>query len=267
MEGKRKTALITGATSGIGLELAKLFAKDGYDLVIVARDKKELETTKELIESSSKAKAEIIQKDLFETYAAFEVYDEVKAKGISIDVLVNNAGHGLYGEFTDTDLKKELDIIQLNICSLVALTKLYLKDMVEKGEGKILNTSSIASKSPGPWQSVYHGTKAFVQSFTEAIRYEVKDSGVTITALLPGVTDTDFFHKAHMENSKAVQDESKMADPADVAKDGYEALMEGKDMVISGFKNKFGVAMNNISSDEKNAEKTAKQQEPVDHKK
>jgi short-subunit dehydrogenase len=267
MNDKRKTALITGATSGIGLELAKLFSKDGYNLVIVARDRKELESTKTLIESSTQAKVEIIQKDLFETYAAFEVYDEVKAKGIEIDVLCNNAGHGLYGEFTDTDLKMELNIIQLNICSLVAMTKLYIKDMVVKGEGKILNTSSIASKSPGPWQSVYHGTKAFVQSFTEAIRYEVKDSGVTITALLPGVTDTDFFHKAHMEESKVAQDESKMADPADVAKDGYEALMAGKDMVISGFKNKFGVAMNNITSDEKNAEKTAKQQEPVDHKK
>jgi short-subunit dehydrogenase len=267
MEGKEKNALITGATSGIGFELAKLFAKDGYNLVIVARDAKELDEAAGKLRNDYKIKVLPIQKDLFEKYAAFEVYDIVKAKGITIDVLVNNAGHGLYGEFAETDLKKELDIIQLNICSLVALTKLYVKEMVERGSGKILNTSSIASKSPGPWQSVYHGTKAFVQSFTESIRYEVKDDGVTITALLPGVTDTDFFRKAHMENSKAVQDESKMADPADVAKDGYDALMAGKDMVVSGFKNKVGVAMDNLTSDKKNAEKTAKEQEPIDKEK
>jgi short-subunit dehydrogenase len=135
--------------------------------------------------------------------------------------------------------------------------------MVDRGEGKILNLSSIASKSPGPWQSVYHGTKAFVQSFTEAVREEVKYSGVTITALLPGVTDTDFFHKAHMESSKAVQDKSQMADPADVAKDGYKALMDGKDMVVSGYKNKIEVAMDAVTSDQKLAEKTYKQQKPV----
>lgn len=263
MKTTGQTALITGATSGIGLELAKLFAKDGYHLVIVARDQAELAATSSELTNQYQVNVTSIQKDLFEKDAAFQVYDEVKAKDITIDVLVNNAGHGLYGEFTDTDLKKELDIIQLNICSLVVLTKLYLKDMIAQGEGKILNTSSIASKAPGPWQSVYHGTKAFVQSFTEAVRYEVKDKGITVTALLPGVTDTDFFHKAHMEESKIVQDESKMADPADVAKDGYEALMDGKDMVISGFKNKMEVAMSNLTSDEMNAEKMAKQQEPV----
>lgn len=267
MKNTEKTALITGATSGIGLELAKLFANDGYNLVIVARDQAELDTTSRELTDKYKITVTTLKKDLFERYAAFEVYDEVKAKGITVNVLCNNAGHGLYGEFSDTDIKKELDIIQLNVCSLVAMTKLYLQDMIERGEGKILNTSSIASKSPGPWQSVYHGTKAFVQSFTEAIRYEVKDKGVSITALLPGVTDTDFFHKAHMEKSKVAQDESKMSDPADVAKDGYDALMAGKDMVISGLKNKIGVTMNNISSDEKNAAKTAKQQEPVDDKK
>ncbi|MGN6567339.1 MAG: SDR family NAD(P)-dependent oxidoreductase, partial [Flavipsychrobacter sp.] len=121
-------------------------------------------------------------KDLFEPNAAFELYDEVKAKGIAVNVLVNDAGQGQYGEFIETDIKRELAIIQLNICSLVVLTKLFLKDMVAQGEGKILNLSSIASKLPGPLQSVYHGTKAFVQSFTEAIRSELKDKGITITA-------------------------------------------------------------------------------------
>ncbi|MFL5753742.1 MAG: SDR family NAD(P)-dependent oxidoreductase, partial [Bacteroidia bacterium] len=232
------------------------------NLVIVAREQDELDKTAAALGNT--VEIITIAKDLFDSDNAFKVYDEVKAKGIEIDVLVNNAGHGLYGEFTETDLKKELKIIELNISSLVVLTKLFVQDMVKRGSGKILNTSSVASKSPGPWQSVYHGTKAFVQSFTEAIRVEVKDKGVTLTALLPGATDTDFFRKADMESSKAVQDESKLSDPADVAKDGYEALMAGKDMVISGFKNKLGVAMNNLSSDEKNAEKTEKKQEPVD---
>jgi len=264
MKNTDKYALITGATSGIGYELAKLFAKDHYNLVIIARNQNELEATSSELRKSG-VEVITIAKDLFQPHAAEEVYNEVKTKGIEIDVLVNNAGHGLYGEFIKTDLQMEINIIHLNVISLVILTKFFVKDMVKRGSGKILNTSSIASKSPGPWQSVYHGTKAFVQSFTEAVRVEVKDKGVSLTALLPGVTDTDFFNKAHMLGSKAVQDKDGMADPADVAKDGYDALMAGKDMVISGFKNKMQVMMNNITPDEKNAEKMAKYQEPVDH--
>jgi short-subunit dehydrogenase len=265
MAQRKKNALITGGTSGIGFELAKLFAKDGYDLVIVARDQRELDMTKQELESTYSTKVTTLSKDLFDINNAFDVYSSVMEQGIQIDVLVNDAGHGHYGEFEKTNLEMELSIINLNISSLVILTKLFLQDMLARGEGKILNLSSIASKSPGPWQSVYHGTKAFVQSFTEAVREETKDKGIVITALLPGVTNTDFFNKANMTESKIAQDESKMADPADVAKDGYEALMSGKDMVISGFKNKMEVAMNNLSSDEKNAQKMAKQQEPVDH--
>lgn len=265
MENSTKCALITGATSGIGYELAKLFAKDHYNLVIVARDPAELEKTSSELEKSG-IKVISIVKDLFLPHAAEEVYNEVKMKGIEIDVLVNNAGHGIYGQFIETDLEMEINIIQLNVISLMTLTKLFVKDMVKRGSGKILNTSSIASKSPGPWQSVYHGTKAFVQSFTEAIREELRDKGIGVTALLPGVTDTDFFKKADMMESKIVQDKDSMSDPADVAKDGYEALMAGKDMVISGMKNKIGVLMNNISSDESNAKKMAKDQEPVNYK-
>ncbi|MGQ0828403.1 MAG: SDR family NAD(P)-dependent oxidoreductase [Bacteroidota bacterium] len=264
MTATRKNVLITGATSGIGYELAKLFAKDGYDLVIVARKQEGLNETASVLEQEYGVKVVTSAKDLCNSDNAFELYDEVKSKGIEIEILVNNAGHGHYGEFMDTDLRMELAIIQLNISSLVVLTKLFLKDMVNRGSGKILNTSSIASKTPGPWQSVYHGTKAFVQSFTEAIREEVKDKGITVTALLPGVTDTDFFRKAGMESSKIVQDKSKMADAADVAKDGYEALMAGKDMIISGFKNKIEVALDNITTDEMLAKKESKQQEPVD---
>jgi short-subunit dehydrogenase len=263
MRTSGKHVLITGATSGIGFELAKLFAKDKYNIIAVARSQSELDATSAQLRKEHGVEVITIAKDLFEPQNAFQVYDEIKKKGITIDVLVNNAGHGHYGEFVETDLSMELSIINLNISSLVILTKLFITDMVKKGEGKILNLSSIASKSPGPWQSVYHGTKAFVQSFTEAVRYEVKDKGVTLTALLPGATDTDFFHKAGMEESKIVQDESKLADPAKVAKDGYDALMAGKDMVVSGIKNKLQVAMGSVTSDENNAAKMAKQQEPA----
>jgi short-subunit dehydrogenase len=255
-------ALVTGATSGIGYELAKLLAKDGFNLIIVARDQDELhKTSAELMEQYGVGVTPIA-KDLFIPSSAFQLYEQVKARGIDVDILINDAGQGQYGKFIETDIERELDIIQLNISSLVVLTKLFLKDMVARGSGRILNLSSIASKTPGPWQSVYHGTKAFVQSFTEAIREEVKDTGVTITALLPGATDTDFFNKAEMTASKVM--EEKMSDAGDVAKDGYDAMMNGDDMVVSGFKNKMQVAMGAITPDSMQAKQLYKKQEPVD---
>jgi short-subunit dehydrogenase len=266
MKTKQNYVLITGATNGIGYELAKLFARDGYNLVIVSRTLENLERTADELTRNYNVEVHPIAKDLFEGKAAFELYDMVKAKGLTVDVLVNDAGQGEYGLFVESDLEKQLKIIQLNVASLVVLTQLFLKDMVVKGEGKILNLSSVASRAPGPWQAVYHGTKAFVQSFTEAVREEVKEKGVTITALLPGVTDTDFFHKAHMEDSKIVQDKDKMADPADVAKDGYDALMSGKDMVVSGAGNKFQTTLSAVTPDDKLAAQQKKQQEPVEKK-
>lgn len=262
MEQNGKYALITGATSGIGYELAKIFAQNGYNLIIVARGEDGLESTAAELEAYN-VDVKTISRDLFQREAAFEVYDEVKNMGIEIDVLVNNAGQGQYGEFVDTDIDRDLDIIQLNIGAVVILTRHFLKDMVARGSGKILNVTSVAGKTPGPYQSVYHGTKAFAHSFSEAIRSEVKDQGVTVTSLLPGVTDTDFFNKADMNEAKIIAEGSK-ADPADVAKDGYEALMSGKDMIVSGFKNKMQVAMSNIIPDSIVADKTKKQQEPVE---
>lgn len=260
MNTKSKYALITGATSGIGLELARLAAKDGYNLIITSRSRQNLDTTANELRQNG-IKVTTIVKDFFEKNSAFELYDEVKATGIEIDVLINNAGQGQYGEFVDTDINRELDIIQLNIATVVILTKQFLKEMVARGNGKILNVASVASKIPGPLQSVYHGTKAFVHSFTEAIRSETKDTGVTITSLLPGATDTDFFAKADMLDSKVVQ--SKLDDPVKVAKDGYEALMSGDDMVVSGFKNKMQVGMSNVLPDSAVADNVKKQQEPV----
>ncbi|GAB4029957.1 SDR family NAD(P)-dependent oxidoreductase [Spirosoma gilvum] len=256
-------ALITGATSGIGYELAKLFANDQYNLVIVARSQSELDQTATELSQQYGIEVIPIAKDLFKREAPFEVYQEIKARGIQIDALVNDAGQGQYGEFVDTDLNRELDIIQLNIGAYVAFTKFYLQEMVARNDGKILNVASIASKLPGPLQSVYHATKAFVLSFTEAIRNEVKETNVIITALLPGPTDTDFFRKAEMENAKIVK-EGSLDDPAKVAKDGYEALLANEEKVVSGFKNKVQVAASNIIPDSMITENLHKQSEPSD---
>ena len=256
-----KYALITGASSGIGYELAKLFAADKYNLVLVSRNQQELDNRATELRQQG-VEVITIAKDLFNRQEAFDLYDEVKGRGLHIDVLVNDAGQGLYGEFKDTDINRELSIIDLNIASLVILTKQFLQDMVARNEGKILQLASIASKVPGPWQSVYHGTKAFVLSFTEAIREELKDTNITITALMPGATDTDFFDKAGMQNSKMLEDKSSLSNPADVAKDGYEALQDGKDKVISGLKNKVQIAMTNLTPDSTVAHLMNEQQKP-----
>lgn len=243
-----KTALITGATSGIGRELTTLFAKDGYNLVLVARGEDNLLETAEQLENQFGIKVLPIGKDLSDPKAPEEIYDETKRNGLVIDVLVNNAGAGEYGQFaTETDLHKELGIIQLNATSLVHLTKLYLKDMKQQNAGKILMLASVASIIPNPLMAVYGATKSFIYSFSEALRNELKDTNITITALMPGATGTDFFNKAGASNIKATD---KLADPAGVAKDGYEALMAGKDKVVSGFMNKVQVAMAQVLPDQ-----------------
>lgn len=260
---KNQYALVTGGSMGIGYELAKLLANDGYNLILVARNEGALGHVASEFKGQYGIDVITISKDLFDYENAFALHEEISGRGIQVDILVNNAGQGEYGEFKDTDIRRELDIIHLNISSLVVLTKLFLQDMLLRGSGRILNLSSVASKVPGPWQSVYHGTKAFVQSFTEAVRSEVKETGITVTALLPGATATDFFNKADMNESKIVE-EGELASPADVAKDGYEALMNGDDMVVSGFKNKVQVAMSNITPDAKAADKMKKQQAPAE---
>lgn len=262
MATQQQTALITGGTSGIGLELAKLFAQDKYNLVLVARNQDELDRTAGELRQQG-VQVATIAKDLMQRQAPFEVYDEIKALGTQIDVLVNDAGQGQYGAFTTTDINRELDIVQLNIGTYVTFTKLYLQEMVARKSGKILQVSSLGAEIPGPLQAVYHGTKAFVTSFSEAVREETKESGVTITILEPGVTDTDFFRKADMERAKLVAEGSK-ANPADVAKDGYEALLAGKDKVVSGFMNKVQAAISNVLPDDVLAAQMHKQGAPVD---
>lgn len=258
-----KYALITGATSGIGYELAKLFAKDGYNLVIVSRSEDTLQITSNELSSAHGIQAVTIAKDLSEPNAPFELYDEVKAKGIQVDVLVNNAAQGQYGLFVETDIQRELEIVQLNIVAYLVLTKMFVKEMAARNDGKILQVASIAGKLPGPYQSVYHATKAFIVSHTESLANELKDTGVTITALLPCPTDTDFFNTAEMEDTKMVQ-EGSLSDPAKVAKDGYEALMSGKSEIISGLKNKAQVGISHVLPDTMVAENIHKQMEPSD---
>ncbi|MFD2146058.1 SDR family NAD(P)-dependent oxidoreductase [Mucilaginibacter antarcticus] len=260
MENNNKWALITGGTAGIGKELAKLFAKDQYNLVIVARNQVELDQTATELRTTG-IEVITISKDLSITEDVQALCQEVT---VPIEILVNDAGQGVYGLFTDNNLQRELDIINLNIGATVILTKHFVKKMVERGFGRVLNVGSVAGKLPGPWQAVYHATKAFVLSFTTAIREELKDSGVTFTALMPGPTDTDFFNKADMNDSKIVQDKEAMSDPADVAKDGYEALMTGEDRIVSGLKNKLQVGAANLMPDSAVAHTMYEQQKPVD---
>lgn len=253
-------ALITGATSGIGYELAKLFAGDGYNLILVARSEQDLQQKASEFSQQYGIEALTIAKDLFRHNAAFELYEEVKQKNITVDVLVNDAGQGQYGLFVEQDIERLQELIQLNVVSLTVLTHKFLQDMVARNEGKILQLGSIASQLPGPWQAVYHATKAYVLSFTEALISELKDSAVSLTVLQPGATDTDFFNKAEMQESKIT--DSKMSDPVQVAKDGYEALMSGDDKVISGMKNKIMVGMSNVMPESVVANQMNKMQEP-----
>lgn len=263
MERKNQYALITGATSGIGYELAKQFAKNGYDLVLVARNHETLKKKAEEFKSFG-VNVIPISKNLFLQDEAYSLYSELTLNAISPEILVNDAGQGVYGKFQDTDIHREVDIVNLNIISVIILTKLFIKDRLPKGSGKILNLASVASKIPGPWHSVYHGTKAFVLSWTEAIREELKDSGITVTALLPGPTDTDFFNKADMNKSKILEDKESLASPEDVAIDGYNALMNNEDKVISGIKNKLSVAMSNLSTDSMAARRMFEMQKPTE---
>ncbi len=252
-----KTALITGATSGIGKELAILFANEGYKLVIVARNEKRLEETAEMLRQSGSPFVIPISNDLSVVGNAQHLYNEITDLNIKIDVLVNDAGAGEHGLFSQTDLEEELSIIQLNIASLVHLTKLFMQEMLYRNEGKILQLASISSYQPTPLLAVYAATKAFVLSFTDALINELKDSDVTMTALIPGATDTEFFVRANAENIKATE---KMEEPAVVAKIGFDALMKGKPHAVApGLKSQ--IVMSSLMSNQQVAAMARKQME------
>ncbi|TXK36589.1 SDR family oxidoreductase [Pontibacter qinzhouensis] len=246
--GQGKTALITGASNGFGMEFAKLFAKDGFNLVLVARTEDRMKDLGySLQDEYSLEKVCIITSDLTEPDAPQDIYDELKRIGVQVDVLVNNAGVGLHGFFHETDLDKEEEIIQLNITAVMKLTKLFLRDMKARNEGKILNVASIVSLMPAPLMAVYAATKAFVLSFSEALSNELKDTNITVTALCPGASNTYFFKRAQAENTRAAN--GPLSEPDVVAKDGYAALMKGEVKIVSGLMNKVQAATSNLLPD------------------
>ena len=227
------TALITGASSGIGLDLAKIHAKKGGDLVLVARNKQKLLEIKNEFESNYHIEVVIIKQDLSHKDAAQEVYNQTKQQGICIDILINNAGFGDFGFFTETDWFKEYEMISLNIVTLTQLTKLYAQDMIEQGSGRILNIASVAAFLPGPKMAIYYATKAYVLSFSEAIANEFADKGITVTTLCPGPTDTGFEKAAALEDSGLFK-KQKVANSMPVATYGYKAMLKGKTVAIPG---------------------------------
>jgi uncharacterized protein len=231
---KQGNTLITGASSGIGLHLAHEFAKHGHSLVLVAPVESELQKIAREFERDHHVTVRVIAKDLRNANAAQEIFDEVQSQD-PIEILVNNAGHGQRGKFWEIPIETDISMIDLNILAYLRLTKLFLPMLLEKKKGRILNTASVAGFIPGPMQAVYHATKAFVLSWSEALSTELDDTGVSVTALCPGATDTDFFEKADAQDTKAFQ--SAMA-PQDVAKLGYDGLIEGKRVVVAGAANK-----------------------------
>jgi short-subunit dehydrogenase len=227
------TVLITGASNGIGMELAKICAANGHDLVLIARNKSRLDELKVEFEKNYRVRVYTIGKDLSIPDAAQDVYNETMAQHIRVDYLINNAGFGDFGMFAETNWDKEQQMIQLNITALTQFTKLYLRDMIKQGGGKIMNVASTAAFQPGPTMAVYYATKAYVLSFSEAVGNEVSDKGVTITALCPGATESGFQAVAAMEESALVKNK-KLPSSAAVAAYGYKAMMKGKAVAIHG---------------------------------
>jgi uncharacterized protein len=230
------TALVTGASNGIGLELAKIHASKGDNLVLVARNLEKLNEIKAELEKKFNIKVYNIGKDLSKPNAALEVYDETNQQKIQIDYLINNAGFGDFGMFVETDWHKELQMINLNITTLTQFTKLYVQDMVKRGNGKIMNVASTAAFQSGPTMAVYYATKAYVLSFSEAVDNEVSDKGVTVTTLCPGATESGFQTAAAMEESALVKGK-KLPSAKEVAEYGYTSMMNGKTVAIHGMMN------------------------------
>jgi len=229
---KNKTALITGASSGIGLEMAKVFAQQKYDLILVARDLERLNALSKQLCSDYDVKVAVYSKDLARPEAAYELYSEIKDAGLTVDVLVNNAGVGLCGCFSELDERRLMEIVNLNIVTLTLLSKYFIRDMISMKSGKILNVASTGSFMAGPYISVYYASKAYVLSLSEAIRYETRNSGITVTALCPGATRTRFADRAGKKDYKNAMDAKK------VAQAGVNGLLHDKKIVIPGAGNK-----------------------------
>lgn len=238
-------AVVTGASSGIGLELAKVLATEGYDLIVSSAGER-LESAVTDLQALG-AQVTSVQTDLAKTAGVDELWKACEAAGRPIDIACINAGVGVGGQFIDTDLNEELNIVNLNCGHTVHFAKHVVKQMVPRGAGRILFTASIAGEMVAPREAVYAASKAFVLSFAHSLRYELKDTGVTVTALQPGPTDTDFFHRAGMDDTDAGTKGKKESEPSDVARQGYDALIAGKDHVYSaGLKTKIEGALANL---------------------
>ena len=226
-----KTALITGASSGIGLELARYHASKGGDVILAARREQALTSLKSELEDKHGITAHVLVADLAADNGAAKLYADVNDLGVSVDILINNAGFGGHGKHIDRDLSDELQMIDLNVKALVELTHRFGRDMAKAGGGKILNVGSTAGFAPGPNQAVYFATKAFVNSFSQAIDHELRDKGVTCTVLAPGYVKTEFAEVANLGSTKLIQQGGATA--KDVAKHGYDAMMQGKLVTIN----------------------------------
>ena len=237
----KKTALITGASSGLGVEFARIHASKGDNLVLVARSTDKMKVLKAELIKEFGISIYVIGKNLTGKTAAKEIFDELKIKKIHVDYLINNAGFGDFGTFAQCDWDKQSDMINVNVMALTYLTRLFLPEMIKNKYGKIMNVASTAAFQPGPTMSVYFATKAFVLSFTEAIAYELKGTGVTATALCPGATDTGFKINASLDNSNLFKG-NQIATSKEVAEFGYKAMMKGKTVVIHGFMNQIMAA-------------------------
>lgn len=240
-----KTALITGASGGLGYEFAKIFASRKCDLVLVARSKEKLEAVKSELEEKYSVNVLVIAKDLTENNAADEIYNKLKILGINIDYLVNNAGFGDNNCYFDTEWERQEQMVKLNVLALMHLTHLFGNDMLRRESGKILNVASIAAYMPGPYMSVYYASKSFVLSFSYAIGAELRKSGVTVTALCPGPTVTGFESAADLEKARMFK-LFKPTNAAAVAKTGYAAMMKGKSVAFHDFMTKSVTVLSKI---------------------
>jgi short-subunit dehydrogenase len=258
-ESSSQFAVVTGASSGIGFELAKVFAEHGFDLLINAENQ-EIESAAEQLRRLGH-KVDTVRADLA-TYDGVEtLYNGIQQAGRPVDAIAINAGVGSGGRFADTDLDKELNLIALNVTSVVHLAKRVVRDMVARNEGRILFTSSIAAEAPGPFEAVYAASKAFVQSFSEALRNELKDTNIVVTALQPGATETNFFERAEMMDTKVAT--QRKSDAGEVARQGFEALMKGKDHVVAAMpKEKAQVMAGKVLPETTAAQQHRKMSEP-----
>jgi short-subunit dehydrogenase len=258
----KESTLITGCTSGIGLHLAREFAKHGHSLVLVAPDVGELRSLAAQLETEFNVSCYVLPKNLEHAEAAEDIFYRLEREGIAVDILVNNAGHGFHGKTWELAIEQDLSMVRLNIEAVLRLTKFFLPPMLARAGGRILNTASVAGFEPGPMLNVYHSTKAFVLSYSEALAVELEGTGVSVTALCPGPTDTDFFPKADLTGVVAFQKGNLMA-PQDVAEAGYMGVMDRELLVIPGAANKALVAARRILSEHAQAKLNEKMYEEV----